>query len=249
MKKLIYLIIAGTVLASCKKKDDATDNTQQKQTTPSPTVVINGAQGTLVALNTTTTISIAGFEQTIVSGTATATFTDNGKNVSAGKVSCMGEDLDYQNGAYFSMPSATNPTGVDFNGSTVDWEAAGNGNIPAFTYSYMEEVPQINGIDNVDSDVDRASNLLVRLQTGGITDISSADSLMYNVIDKNGKMLSVTTAPNIKSHEFTSSELGTLDAGFAYVQITAYNYLVRDENGYKLAFINMGAITKNVTLK
>ena len=250
MKKYLFLLLAGALFAACEKDEKEETPDPQPQPEPTPSVVIKDVLGTLVAVNTTTSLSVAGFEQTIISGTATANFTENGTDpVSAGNVSCMGEDLQYQNGAYFSMPSATNPTGIEFGGSQVEWEVAGNGGIPGFTYNYGEEVPEIGGIDGVNDELDRSNNVTLAIQSGSNTDISSVDSLMFNIIDKNGKMLSETTAPNVTSHTFTSAQLGDLAAGAAYVQITGYNYIVRDESGYKLAFINLGAITKNATIK
>jgi len=250
MKKYLFLVLAGAMFAACEKEEKDETPDSQPQPEPTPSVVINDAQGSLIAVNTTTSISVAGFEQTIVSGTATASFSENGQDaVSAGTVSCMGEELDYQSGSYFSMPNATNPTGIDFAGSAVEWDVAGNGSIPGFSYSYTEEVPEIGGIDGIDDELDRSTDVTLSVEAGSNTDISSADSLMFNIIDKNGKMISETTAPSVTAHTFTSAQLADLATGAAYIQITGYNYLVRDESGYKLAFINLGAITKNVTIK
>lgn len=253
MKKLLCLFVAGALLSSCEKKsDDTTTDPDPTPAAPSPTVNIPGAMGSLIAVKSSSTITIPGIgDQTSIIGTATANFNDGTTtSVSAGTVECMSKELSSQNGAYFYQPGLTNPTGIDFDGSAVDWDVEGNGNVPAFSYSYMEEVPQIGNITGAEGDVKRSENLTISIDMGNSsTDISSADSLLFNVIDKNGKTLMQTTAPSTTSHTFSASEMGTLAEGFAYIQVVGYNYMLRSESGYDVAYINVGATTKNVTLK
>ncbi|WP_041627664.1 hypothetical protein [Owenweeksia hongkongensis] len=253
MKKLLCLFVAGALLSSCEKKsDDTTTDPDPTPTAPSPTVNIPGVMGSLVAVKSSSTVTVPGLgDQTTIIGTATANFSDGtSTSVSAGTVECMNQKLTSQNGAYFYKPGFTNPSGIDFDGSAVEWDVAGNGSIPAFSYNYMEEVPQIGGITGASGDVKRSEDLTISIDMGNVsTDISSADSLMFNVIDKNGKTLMQTTAPNTTSYTFSASQMGTLAEGFAYVQVVGYNYLLRTETGYEVAYINLGAMTKNVTLK
>lgn len=254
MKKLLFILMAGATLVACEKKSDdsSTNDPTPTPTPPSPTVTINGTDGTLVAVKSTSSIAIPGFgNQTNITGTATATFSDGTTSAaSAGTVRCMGKKLNSQNGAYFFTPGFANPTGIDFDGNPVEWDVEGSGSIPAFTYSYMEEVPQIGAISGATDEINRADDLTISIDLGNsATDISSADSLMFNVIDIDGKTLMHTTTPGTTSHTFSAAEMSKLAEGFAYVQVVGYNFLVRSEGSYKLAFINLGAMTKNVTLK
>ncbi len=253
MKKLLCLFVAGALLSSCEKKsDDTSTDPTPAPSPPSPTVTINGTDGSLIAIKSTSSITIPGIgNQTTITGTASATFSDgNTAAASAGDVKCIGKKLTFQNGAYFFIPGFANPTGLNFDGASVDWEVEGNGGIPGFNYTYMEEVPQIGEITGAAEEIKRSEDLTISINmASSSTDISSADSLMFNVIDINGKTLMHTTSPNITSHTFTASEMGTLDEGFAYIQIIGYNYLVRSEGSYKMAYINLGAMTENVTLK
>lgn len=254
MKKLLCLFVAGTLFASCEKTNDDTTNTTPDPTpsAPSPSVTIPQTSASLIAIKSTSTINIPGIgEQTSVTGTAAATFNDGSNtSVSGGVVKCMGKKLSSQNGAYYFQPGFANPNGIDFSGSPIDWEVEGNGNVPGFSYSYMNEVPQIGGLSGINDEIDKSSDLTVTIDmTSASTDLSSADSLMFNVIDKNGKTLMVTTDNATTSHTFNASEMSTLDEGFAYVQVIGYNYLIHPEGTYDVAYINLGALTKNVTLK
>ena len=252
MKKLLCLFVAGALLASCEKKNDDNSNNNTQATAPSPSVTIPQTNASLIAIKSTSTINIPGIgEQASIIGTATATFSDGtNTSVSGGDVKCMGEKLSSENGAYYFQPGFTNPTGINFSGSPVSWEVEGNGNVPGFSYNYMNEVPQIGGLSGVTDEVNRSSEFTIAINmSSSATDISSADSLMFNVIDKNGKTLMTTTANTVTSHTFSASQMSSLADGFAYVQVVGYNYLIHSEGNYDVAFINLGALTKNVTLK
>ncbi len=250
MRKLAALAALLVVAIACEKTEDPNS---QNSTAPTPSITVKGVDAVLAAINTssTTEVPVIG-TTTIVIGTASANFFD-GKGGSsrqnAGKVECISEELKNSDNSYFYQPSQTNPSGLSF-GASVGWKVAGNGNVPAINEVYNKEVPQIGALTGAGSEVSRGSALTLGFNANDLyTDISSADSILFNVIDKNGKILSQTKGKSATSATFTASELGSLAEGFAFLQVAAYNYQIKDYSGYKVAYINQGANTKSVTLK
>ncbi len=250
MKKLTVLAALLMVAVACEKTEDANS---QSSTPPTPSITVKGADAVLVAINTssTTEVPVIG-TTTIVIGTASANFFDGKGGTTrqnAGKVECIGEELKNESNSYFYQPSQTNPSGLSF-GGTVGWKVAGNGDVPAINEVYNKEVPQVGALSGASAEVSRGSDLTLGFDPNDLySDIGSADSILFNVIDKNGKILSQTKSKSATSATFTASQMGTLAEGLAFLQVAAYNYQLKDYNGYKVAFINQGANTRSVTLK
>ncbi len=253
MRKFALLAFVLLAAFACEKTEETTENPENNNNPPAPAITINGTDAVLIAIQTSSTTEVPIIGTTVfVTGTASATFFDgNGGTtaLNAGKVECVGEELTNQNNAYFYQPSQNNPSGLSF-GATVGWSVAGNGAVPAINEVYNKEVPEIGNVNGVGADVDRTSELTISFDPNNMhTDISDADSIMFNVFDKDGKLLSQTKATTQTSATFTAAEMGTLAEGFGFVQIAAYNFEVKDYSGYKVAFINQGANTKTVNLK
>lgn len=253
MKKLSLFAALCMIIVACEKTEEATQNNQESNTPSTPVITIPGTDAALIAIKTssTTEVPIIG-TTTVVTGTAAASFFDgNGGTTlqNAGKVECVGEELKNQDNAYFYQITPNNTSGLSF-GATVGWKVAGNGAVPAINEVYNREVPEIGKVTGANGDVSRSNDVTLSFDPNNMhTDVSSADSILFNIIDKDGKMLSQTKANTATSATFTAAEMGTLAEGFAFVQIAAYNYQVKDINGYMVAFINQGSNTKSVTLK
>lgn len=249
MRKYAFGALLLVVAMACEKKEET--NQDPDPVTPSAPSVEVDADAFLIALKTTTVIDVPVFgEQMIQSGSATASFMDGKGGTApqnAGTVECEGEELKNQNNSYFYQPSATNTEGISF-GSSVGWSVAGNGDVPAFNETYNREVPEIGSLSSVGSEVEISGEFTFGYSSTG-TDVSEADSIIFNVIDQNGTIITQTHSKSTTSVTFSTDDMGKLTAGGGYVQVAAFNYEIRDVSGYKVVFINEGVNTKAVSLK
>lgn len=244
MKKLFFLSLLALSIIGCTKEEEDTTQTPTTPQAAQPQVGTS-PDAVLVALNVSSTqdVPLLG-PTTIVIGSAVATFPDaNGNGQNVGAVTCDGTSLTYNSGAYIFQPSQTNPNGLDF-GSSVPWTVAGGSGVSAFNESYNRSVPRVGAITGATASSTRADGLELTISnTDANTSISSADSLLFVVYDKNGKTVMKTQATSQTTANFSASELNTLAAGAGYIQVNAYNFEVRDVNGLEVAFINQGSNT------
>ena len=254
MKRLLLMLfLMAGVLVSCEEDDNDDDNNNQdNNTTEDPTSFeppgLSDLDAVMIALNTSTTIEVPLVGTTTqITGMALARFVGV---TDAGTVSCEGQELQNNQGAYFFTIGPANPMGIDFDNS-VEWDVSGSGSVNAFNYSYMKSVPEIGPITGVTNDeVDRSQDLTVGLDVNSSeTDISSADSLAFVVIDSDGTLLMKTQGKSQNTATFTASELGGLATGQGFVQVVGYTYMVRQEGSLDVAYLNEGVAVKTVDIK
>jgi hypothetical protein len=113
MKKLSFFILALSLTVACNSDDeDNNDQPQQQQAPSAQTPAVGNVDGVFVALNVAATIDVPVFGPTsVIQGMPFATITDNS---SAGNVSCEGEQLDRNGGAYTYMLGIGNTEGVSY---------------------------------------------------------------------------------------------------------------------------------------
>lgn len=245
MKRSFLAVLLSLAFVACEKDTTQTDNPNPTSPQALQPTVASNPDALLVALNISSTqeVPIIG-TTTVIVGSAVASFPNsNGDGQNAGSVSCDGNNLSYANGSYVFQPSQTNPTGLQF-GSSVPWSISGGSGIAAFNASYNRSVPSIGAVGGASGSIKRADGLSLSLNNSDTyTNISSADSLLFVVYDKNGKYLQKTQAKSQTTASFTAAELNTLATGAGYVQVNAYNFEVRDVNGLEVVFINQGSNT------
>lgn len=245
VKGLALMTICFAVLTtSCKKNDD--DDSPSTPTTPTetdpPTPQPKDANGTMVAVQSVTVITVPGFgDQEVPFYTAVAVFYDDptsGAFLNAGTVMCEGSDLTKQsNNSYTFIPSQTNPQGLDFNGN-IDWEVSGAGTVPTISESINIGFPSVGSV-NSDSLIKKTEDYTLSCNF-----VSSADSIIWMI----GGLIH-TTAGGQSSYTFTKDELSTLAAGPSIAQVAAYRYTSSTTDGKNYYYINEDVKSKQVALQ
>ncbi len=252
MKKLVYLLALGLSISACEK-DKKDDNPAASGTPAAPTISVPGMDGLLVALNSSSSVEVPFIGTTTTTlGLAIAKFYENqdpSKGVNAGTVSVDTENLKYTSGTYIYEMSATNPTGLTF-GSTQGWQIAGNGSVPAISETHNREVPVVADLTGLENGVDISGDFSFGINTSSLfSNISPADSILYLIIDNAGGVVQKTMHKSQTQVTFSKAELSGLAKGNGYAQAAAYNTVIRDYSGYKIAYINEGVNTKTVEIK
>ncbi len=142
-KTLSILLGLGLLMGSCSSDDDTepeTDPTPQTQESADTFPTPGDADGTLVAVKSTSVTDTPIGPITTIIGTAVAVFSDDGFTsanwISAGSISCNTQalTLNPNNSYVFDQITQTNPFGIDFNGD-VDWSVSGANGIASFDYN------------------------------------------------------------------------------------------------------------------
>lgn len=246
-RQLLFTLSAvALTLGACKKDDDeepaapstpAPTNNGQASTTPS----FPGANGSLWAVNTYTsqTTPIGTFD--IEAGVGVAVFpnADNTSYSSAGAITLNDQALTEQaSHAYVSIPSMTNPTGIDFSSGTSHWVVAGAGSNPAFDRTPAITFPTVSAITSAGTVV-RANGYTL---TAG--SVAGADSVIFTV----GGVIK-TLVGNNASCTFSASELSSLSAGASIVQVAAYTWSHEVISSKDIYFGKETVRTKSVTIQ
>lgn len=245
----LALVTAVFAVGCSEEGDDTPPPASNTPTNFTPTV--GGATGVLAAIkvSTETTVPIIGTTTTFM-GMAVAAFPDGSGYLDAGTVQVNGTALTKQsNNTYVSVPSATNITGIDFDGG-IDWSVAGSTSVTGFTHSQSSYVPEIGAITGAGTTVDVDNNVTIGIDMASLyTDISGADSLYFGLYGPGGDLV-YRIVPNNSSNRnqtFTPTELSGVGKGSGYIQIAAWDIEMSTKNGEDYAFIREGVITKSVT--
>lgn len=264
MKKTIFIITSISLalsFTSCKKKgctdptatnydvsatkDDGSCVLPAAQVPVAPTYspVFNGTYGALVAIKiiSTTSTPIGDVDTNI--GVAVAAFSENGGSafVSAGTVKADGNALTTnENHTYVYSPAASNPTGLDFSGTTVNWDGDG-GVWPAFSTSTSQGFSTISTITSGNP----SSSSSYQLKTSAI---SGADSTLFMLVGSSTSILKVV-AGSVSEYTFSASEVSSCGAGSGIVEIIGLKYDLKNVGSKDYYLINETVRTKSVTIE
>jgi hypothetical protein len=258
MKKVLYTSVSAFVfammVASCKKEETPTpnpptnDTTNTNKTAPTFTPTIADINGSLIALQTKTTVTQSGFSVDNTIETATAVFYGTGSTiVDAGTVSVNGFDLAKQtNNSYLKAPSATSTT-LSLNFSTgASWLVSGNSNVSAISYKHGANFPQYTG--EVPTSITKANGLSF---TFNASNVKNADSVYVFIAASDGKTFMKAFAPDAGTVNITASELSGLTTNSnnsAFLEVIPVTYTVQNISGKRYAFIKEQACVKNVNI-
>jgi hypothetical protein len=249
MKKWIFLLAVGLSFASCEEIKDAAENNNNNSTSSSPDAqypVPDGVSAALVALNTTTTVSVPVVgDQTVIQGTAVARFFGG---PAAGEVTCEGETLEEQGDAYLYIPDVSDTEGISFS-APIEWSVSGGADVSAFSHNVNGEVPELGALSgDSDGEVDLSQDLALSIDVAN-SNLSMADSILYVLIDKEGTLYKRTVAASQTSITINAGAMNDLVTGQGYLQANAFTYDLEDINGSTMAFIRQGSNTKLVDFK
>ena len=241
------LFIASVSFSSCKKKEE--EQTQQPTTTtppPAPENPIPGfsdGKGTMVAVQSRNfqKVPFVGV-QAVDIGLAVAVFYNSPQDATfleAGKVQCEGDELKKQsNNSYAYTPGLTNSSGIDFSNGTVLWDVEGAGSVPAISRTNYNFFPNVGQMQS-SSTVNRSKDYTLEVES-----MSNADSVIFMI----GGILHIVAGGNT-SYTFTAAELGTLNKGINFAQVTGYNYTSYPEGSDVYYYVNETVLTNQVTLE
>ena len=174
-------------------------------------------------------------------------FALNGDNFDEmGTVKCEGSELDKQdNNSYVFIPSTTDATGVTYSGD-IDWEISGGAGLDAHTKSSDGTFP--SGLElTTETNATVSTSSSFTLSTTG--SISDADSVIFAVHGTSKSVLH-TVAGTESSYTFTADEMGSVGAGFGYIQVAAYRVAESEMVGSKkVYYLNETVNTTVVTLE
>jgi hypothetical protein len=258
MKKVLYTGVSAFVFAlmaaSCNKEETPdptppiTDSTDTSKTAPSFTPSIADINGSMVALQTKTTVTQSGFSVDSKVETATAVFYSTGTTlVDAGTVSVNGFDLTKQtNNSYLKTPSATS-TALSLNFPTgANWSVSGNSNVSAISYAHGTTFPEYTG--DVPTSITKANGLSFNFNS---SNVKYADSVYVFIATSNGTTFIKAFGANAGSVSISASELSNLPTNSnssAFLEVIPVTYTVQNISGKRYAFIKEQACVKNVNI-
>ncbi|MEQ9063948.1 MAG: hypothetical protein RIE58_07210 [Vicingaceae bacterium] len=245
---IMGMLSMSIVFTSCDKKEDE-EPTPTTPTTPPPAAPENPIPGFIDGSGTLVGIQSRTFQNVPFVGTvpfdlglAVAVFYNTPQDqtfLDAGTVTANSENLKKQNNnSYVYTPGPTNTEGIDFSLGEVDWSVSGSTDIPAFNRTNFNGFPEVDELTS-EKTIDRSMDY-----TLSSASISGADSIIFMI----GGILHIVAGGN-NSSTFTAAELGTLNAGQNFAQITGYNYTFYSDQGKKFYYVNETVVTQSVTLK
>ncbi|MBP8823157.1 MAG: hypothetical protein KBH07_05905 [Flavobacteriales bacterium] len=243
----LAMIASALCLAACTKEepeqpapDPGGSGTTPTNTSTTPT--FNGSSGTLWAINTYSSQVVGGFPFEMESGMGVALFpsaADAAVLVDAGTVKLNDLDLTRQsNNTYISLPSQTNPMGIDLSSGTTHWTVSGANGVPAVDQTPSFTFPDVGEITS-STTVDRGSGY-----TLSANNVSACDSVVFMV----GGVVKYKPS-GTSSCTFTSAELAGLAAGPSLIQVSAYSYAHQVIGGKDFYFGKQTARTLGATVQ
>jgi hypothetical protein len=249
MKKISLLFSAISLfLISCDKAiTTPPSTTPTNNNTAAQTPSFPNGDGFLVALKSITKTTVAGFEVSTELGTGVAGFGDlaSGTYNDAGAITLNSKSLTQNsNNTYSYIPGATDITGIDF-GSSINWNIAGAGSVPAFTHNAQSQgFPIANAISGSFTTINSASDFT--LSTTG--SISNSDSVYFQVAGPNGVSLK-RRAANTSSVTFSAAEIQALGKGFGSVVIAPWNWSTQTISGKTIHVVNETALSRVIEIQ
>lgn len=208
----------------------------------STTPTFTGSEGTLWAINTIATQVVSGFPFEMQTGMGVAFFpsaADAAVFVDAGAVRLNDVDLTRQsNNSYVSIPTQTDPTGIDLASGSTHWTVAGGNGVPALDQTPSFNFPDVGEITS-STTVDRSSGYTLTADN-----ISACDSMIFMV----GGVIKYQPS-GTSSCTFTAAELAGLAAGPSLIQVTAYSYEHQVISGKDFYFGKQTTRTEGATIQ
>lgn len=240
------VISASLLFTACSKSDDgpAAPTTTPPTTTTPGTSAPNfpGSAGVLWAVNTITSQTVAGFPIQFETGVGVAVFPADGNAgtyVDAGTVSLNGTALPRQaNNSYISVPSQTDPAGIDFGSGQTHWIVSGGNGIPSIDQSPTFLFPTVGELSSPTTVTRSNGYTLTALG------ISACDSIVFSVGNVQ-KMKPSGTG----SCTFTAAELSGLAAGTGILQVSPYKYGMQTIGGKQFYFGKQTTRTWSATIE
>lgn len=234
---LPLLILTLAVFTACEKEEED----PQDSPTPNLTPNLSGGDGSFWAINTITeTETVVGPIQTFL-GTAVAIGTsDNYQSFEElGTVNCNSKELTKNsNNSYTFIPGLTDVTGITFAGS-VNWEVSGASSFGGFTLDVSDiPFPNVGSIKSA-ATVNKAEGYTLESDF-----VSDADSVYFLV----GTSLK-RVAGNVKSMEFTASDLQDVPNGQLVVQVAAFAIKNKEVQDKSIWFGNETVQSKLITVQ
>ncbi|MBS1547359.1 MAG: hypothetical protein JSU02_08275 [Bacteroidetes bacterium] len=248
-RQISFAMLATAMCLGACKKDEAeapsSDNNGgggSTTSTPSSTPTFAGADGVLWAINTFSTQTVAGVPFEVEAGLGSAAFPSESNAsvlVDAGAVSLNDIALTRNsNNTYITIPSTSNPTGVDLSGGNTHWVVAGANGIPALDQSPSFSFPDVGDITS-STTVTRSSGY-----TLSVASISPCDSVVFMV----GSVVKYLPSGNT-SCTFTASELSSVASGASLVQVSPYSYSHQVIGGKNFYFGKQTTRTVSATIQ
>ena len=254
-KHTIALALAAALFtagaSSCKKSDPApTPVTPPASTGSTPMPATGNVDGALISLKVDVSTVVGGYPITVSTDNGLATFfTATGNNASfvdGGAVSVNQNALAKQsNNSY--LKSATigqTPGDLGFDGGNSNWSVAGNGSVPAFTYSHSTAFPEFTG--TLPTSISRSAPLTIALSGK----VRNADSVIVFIV-KDQKSVIRTFAANATSAVISAADLASLPVvsdNTALMEVIPYSVVLKAFGGKNYAFIKERAVVGNINI-
>ncbi len=242
-KQFFALFLSTSLLTISCSKDETPAPAAPVATTPapvSPDYPTN--QGLLQLINSVNIMNVPILgEQAVDVYTAVAVISDlDGKYLNVGAVSVEDKALAIQSNNSYIFSDFANPIAPSGN---TDWKIAGSAFFAGANLSSSTVVPKL---------VDVKKPTEVNLQGGTINiDSKSESKILVVLVGDNGKSVKKEFNGGATSASFTKEELAELKATTnGFVQITPYNYVVRNVNGKDIVVGNQSTYSyQGVTFK
>lgn len=168
--------------------------------------------------------------------------TTNGATLVPDTVETEGVALRASKGLFQFNPGDTH--GIDY-GSAVIWEVSKTLHNPYILENINSKVPEIGDLDVNDTlFLSESLNLSIDLNNPVTSLGSQTDSTVFFIKSNAGTILK--RLPGNATVEISPTELMMLGTGEAYIQAESFRVIIKNYNGYKVAFINKGVFNKKV---
>lgn len=222
-KHLLALFLGASLLTVSCDTDEITSLLPGSTTPTTATPNYPANQGFFQLVNTVTTASIGTLEQEVRVYTATAFVTDGSStSIDVGEVSVEDKKLTQQASNVYVYQDVGNP--IEPTG-TIDWKIAGSSAFDAASMSSTKRVPKRH------SSGTKITSISLSGYNANVY-AHDADSTLVMIADATGKNVIKTFKGSATTGNFSQEELSGLTATTAgFVQITPYNYVLKNING------------------
>ncbi|MBK7690938.1 MAG: hypothetical protein IPJ31_07415 [Bacteroidetes bacterium] len=247
MKRISFVFLASIAFfASCDKKATLPSNNNNGTAAATPSPAPTTGDGFLVALQTVTNTTVAGFPINTVFGTGLAGFGNlaAGTYTDAGAITLNSKAMTKNaNNTYTYIPSTGDITGVDLS-SSINWNVGGGNGIPAFTHDATAQDLPNSGDLSAFASINSTNDFSLSVSGS----ISNSDSVYFQISGANGSVLK-RMASNTTTALFTAAELQTIGKGTGTVVVAPWNMDSITQGGKKIYIINELALSRLVDIQ